>query len=544
MTQSSISNIRADDSACGQLAARDRSPTPSPDPMRAPAVVFGERRLTIEDILALAERTRTATLSTNPEWRDRIRRGVDALHAHLAAGRPVYGVTTGYGDACVVDVPPALIEALPAQLTRYHGCGMGEWLDDPAVRAVLACRLASLVQGYSAVRPELLEALVHLLSHDVLPRIPAEGSVGASGDLTPLSYVAATLIGERDVTFRGRVCPAVEALAATGGAPIMLAPKEGLALMNGTAVMTALASLAFARARTLARLASRLTALTTIALDGRAAHFHPVLFDAKPHEGQRDAARWIREDLAGRAEPPEARLQDRYSLRCAPHVIGVLVDALSWVRRDVENEINSANDNPLIDPETGEVHHGGNFYGGHIAFAMDSLKTAVANIADLMDRQLALLVDDKFNNGLPRNLSGATGPRAPINHGFKAVQIGASAWAAEALKHTMPASVFSRSTESHNQDKVSMGTIASRDCLRVLMLTEQVAAAHTLAVAQAVALRARQTPGAAPLPDTMRQWLDEIAAQSPFVVEDRPLEHELRAVRAWIADGGALSHDD
>lgn len=510
----------------------------------SPAVVFGRVRLTIEDILALARRTRSARLSTDAAWQDRIRRGVSALHAHLAAGRPVYGVTTGYGDACVVDVPTSLIEALPVQLTRYHGCGMGEWLDDPAVRAVLACRLASLAQGYSAVRPELLGALVHLLTHDVLPRIPSEGSVGASGDLTPLSYVAATLVGERDVQYRGRLCSASEALAATGGAPITLAPKEGLALMNGTAVMTALASLAFARSRTLARLAARLTALTTLALDGRAAHFHPTLFDAKPHDGQRDAARWIRDDLTGRAEPPEARLQDRYSLRCAPHVIGVLVDALSWVRRDVENEINSANDNPLIDPDTGEVHHGGNFYGGHIAFAMDSLKTAVANLADLMDRQLALLVDDKFNNGLPRNLSGATGHRAPINHGFKAVQIGASAWAAEALKHTMPASVFSRSTESHNQDKVSMGTIAARDCLRVLMLTEQVGAAHTLAVAQAVTLRAQRSPGAAPLPDALRAWLDTVAAHSPFVDEDRALEHELRAVRAWLADGGDLPHDD
>lgn len=510
----------------------------------APAVVFGNARLSIEDIVGLAQRHRTARLSTDAAWQDRIRRGVDALRAHLAAGHPVYGVTTGYGDACVVDVPMTLIEALPAQLTRYHGCGMGDWLDDESVRGVLACRLASLAQGYSAVRPELLASLVHLLEHDILPRIPSEGSVGASGDLTPLSYVAATLIGEREVKYDGRLCAASDALAATAGTPLVLAPKEGLALMNGTAVMTALASLAFARSRSLARLASRLTALTTVALDGRAAHFHPTLFDAKPHAGQRDAARWIREDLAGRAEPPEARLQDRYSLRCAPHVVGVLVDALSWVRRDIENEINSANDNPLIDPDTGEVHHGGNFYGGHIAFAMDSLKTAVANIADLMDRQLALLVDDKFNNGLPRNLSGATGPRAPINHGFKAVQIGASAWAAEALKHTMPASVFSRSTESHNQDKVSMGTIAARDCLRVLMLTEQVAAAHTLAVAQAVTLRARLSPDAPPLPDALCRWLDAVATRSAFVEEDRALEHELRAVRAWLADGGDLPHEE
>jgi histidine ammonia-lyase len=174
------------------------------------------------------------------------------------------------------------------------------------------------------------------------------------------------------------------------------------------------------------------------------------------------------------------RLQDRYSIRCAPHIIGVLVDSLPWLRQFIETELNSANDNPIIDGIGEHVLHGGHFYGGHIAFAMDGLKNAVANISDLLDRQMALLMDTKFNHGLPANVSGASAERAMINHGFKAVQIGCSAWTAEALKLTMPASVFSRSTECHNQDKVSMGTIAARDCLRVLQLTEQVAAASLL----------------------------------------------------------------
>ncbi|GJH08392.1 aromatic amino acid lyase [Caballeronia novacaledonica] len=503
-------------------------------PRTASAVTFGGRHLTIEEVVSIATRRTPVALNGDAGWRARIERGADFLRRHLAAGRTVYGVNTGYGDACVVDVPMELVEALPLQLTRYHGCGMGAYLDDEATLAVIAARLNSLAYGFSGVRLVLLERLADLINHRVLPRIPSEGSVGASGDLTPLSYVAAALVGEREVMFDGTLRDAAGVWSALGVTPLTLAPKEGLALMNGTAVMTGLACLAFARARHLTRLAARLTALSTVALDGRAAHFDATIFTVKPHAGQAEAAAWIRADLAGRNDTPGHRLQDRYSIRCAPHVIGVAADALTWMRRDIENELNSANDNPLIDPDEERVLHGGNFYGGHIAFAMDALKTAVANLADLMDRQLALIVDDKFNNGLPRNLTGATHARAPINHGFKAVQISASAWTAEALKHTMPASVFSRSTEAHNQDKVSMGTIAARDCLRVLELTEQVAAAHTLAAVQALNLRLRLDPET-PVPAPLREFATTIASVSPFVAEDRALERDLRALTARIA---------
>jgi histidine ammonia-lyase len=294
-------------------------------------------------------------------------------------------------------------------------------------------------------------------------------------------------------------------------------------------VMTALACEAFARAAYLARLATRLTALASVALAGNRHHFDERLFAAKPHPGSQQVAAWLRQDLELGTPPRDAgRLQDRYSIRCAPHVIGVLQDSLSWLRGFIETELNSANDNPLIDVEAGRVLHGGHFYGGHIAFAMDALKICVANLADLLDRQLALLVDAKFNHGLPANLSGAAATRRALNHGFKAVQIGASAWAAEALKLSMPASVFSRSTECHNQDKVSMGTIAARDCLRVLQLSEQVAAAATLGVTQAILLRQRAGGiGLAPEPAA---FLEAVQGEYEFLDEDRPLEPDLRRV--------------
>lgn len=496
---------------------------------------FDHQRRSIEDVVAIAHGA-SAELSDSPEFLARIRAGSEFLDRLLAEDGVIYGVTTGYGDSCTVAIPPHLVEELPRHLYTFHGCGLGAVLPIPAARAVLAVRLQSLCQGVSGVSVELLLQLALLLKEDIVPAIPQEGSVGASGDLTPLSYVAAVLCGEREVFHRGQRRPTAEVFAELNIAPLTLRPKEGLAIMNGTAVMTAIAALAFKRAEYLAQLATRITALATLASKGNAHHFDEILFSVKPHPGQQQIATWLRDDLHA-GEPPRnpQRLQDRYSLRCAPHVIGVLQDALPFMRQMIENEINSANDNPIIDSVGEHVLHGGHFYGGHIAFAMDSLKNAVANIADLLDRQMAMVVDTKFNHGLPANLSGADGERRAINHGFKAVQIGASAWTAEALKLTMPASVFSRSTECHNQDKVSMGTIAARDCIRVITLTEQVAAGALLAMCQGLELRFAQgdiQPGA--VADSLKGMLAQVREISAFLVEDRALESELRQLCSAI----------
>lgn len=496
--------------------------TQQPEP-----VVFGEQPLSIEHVVALSQRRAPALLQGDAAWRERIAKGARFLDTLLDKEGVIYGVTTGYGDSCVVAVPLEQVEALPRHLFTFHGCGLGKVLDEAATRAVLAARLQSLCHGVSGVRVELLERLQAFLEHDVLPVIPEEGSVGASGDLTPLSYVAATLSGQREVVYQGQRRSAAEVHTELGWEPLVLRPKEALALMNGTAVMTALACLAYARADYLLQLATRITALNVVALEGNPEHFDERLFAAKPHPGQMQVAAWLRQDLAIDAPTaPLHRLQDRYSLRCAPHVLGVLADSLGLLRQFIETELNSANDNPLIDAEAERVLHGGHFYGGHIAFAMDSLKNLVGNVADLLDRQLALLVDVRYNHGLPSNLSGAPQATAMINHGFKAVQIGASAWTAEALKNTLPASVFSRSTECHNQDKVSMGTIAARDALRSLELTEQVAAATLLAANQGVWLR--QRAGERDLPAPLAAMHRQLAGDFPPVIEDRALEGELR----------------
>lgn len=495
-------------------------------------IFFGDAPLTLEQVVGIALGHINIEVNRSVEFRSRI--ALSAMHVEKTLEREgvIYGVTTGYGDSCTTGVPDELVAELPLHLTRFHGVGMGRILSAEETRAVMAVRLASLVRGWSGVSVELVDLLSEMLKQDILPMIPAEGSVGASGDLTPLSYIAATLVGERKVRYRGTEMNASAALKAAGLKPISLRPKEALAIMNGTAVMSGLAAIVFVRSERLSQLVTRLTALACMALRGNPAHFDQRLFVAKPHLGQMKVASRIRSDLssfAARHEP--SRLQDRYSIRCAPHVIGVLEDILPAFREMLETEINSANDNPLIDPESGDILHGGHFYGGHVAFVMDSMKNLIANLSDLMDRQMALIVDAKFSNGMPANLSGAVGERSAINHGLKALQIAMSAWTAEALKLTMPASVFSRSTECHNQDKVSMGTIAARDAMRVLELTEQVASAHCIACLQAIRLRIRDGELCdADFPDEVVSFLDLLKAEIPFIDEDEPLDEVLRSL--------------
>ncbi len=504
--------------------------------MKNKTIIFGDTWISIEDIMQIAKNKHSVDLNDKPKYIDKINNGVAFLEETLKRDGVIYGVTTGYGDSCERAVPADLVPELSLHLTRFHGCGLGRYFNHDQARAIMAVRLCSLAKGVSGVTLSLMLQIIKLLNENISPMIPEEGSVGASGDLTPLSYLAAVLMGERNVTYQGHEQPTAEVFKTLDIKPITLQPKEGLAIMNGTAVMTAIACEAFARTEYLTKLAARLTAMASIALKGNAFHYDENLFAVKPHQGQILVASWIRSDLAHDKMPENSsRLQDRYSLRCAPHVIGVIQDSLSWFKQMIENEINSANDNPIIDGENKLILHGGHFYGGHIATAMDTMKTQVANLADLLDRQMALLMDSKFNHGLPNNLSGASKDRASINHGFKAIQIAVSAWTAEALKNTMPASVFSRSTECHNQDKVSMGTIAARDCLRVLELTEQVFAAHILATTQAITIRIKNKElDDNAISKAIVAMMTDVLEDFDIVIEDRPLDSTLRKFTQFI----------
>jgi histidine ammonia-lyase len=484
-------------------------------------LVIGRGPLTIEDVAAVAAGERSVALETSPAFRAAIAAARAVVERGLGGSSAMYGVTTGVGASVTNDIPPGLRSAMPENLFRFHGCGTGAILDEEAAAAAMLVRLVSLARGHSGVRIELLERMVDLLNLRMLPRIPSEGSVGASGDLTPLSYLAAVLAGEREVTLRGEPMDAAAAHALCRLQPLALQPKESLALMNGTAVMTALSCLAYARASRLARLATAITAIMVDVTHGNPEHFDEQLLAMKPHPGQTRCGAWIRVDLArgpGNAPARRARLQDRYSLRCAPHVIGTLLDGLAFGREVLEIELNGVDDNPII-TAGGAVLHGGNFYGGHVCMVADLLKAQVAGIADLLDRQLALVCAPETSDGLPANLVAAD---EVVHHGFKAMQISASALTAEALKLTMPASAFSRSTESHNQDKVSMGTIAARDLVRVLELTETVAAIVLLAGLQAVDLRGPSDCGCRAV-----ELHDSVRIVIPMVIDDRRQDRDI-----------------
>jgi len=522
-------------------------------------VVIDGGSMTLEDVAAVARDGDRVTLSEADSVRRAMAESV-ALREELIDSRvPIYGITTGFGDSVNRQIPPEKAAELQEHAVAHQGVATGPTLPPAGARAVAAVRANNLVRGHSAIRAEVVELLCAMLNRGVTPAIPEQASVGASGDLAQLSYVAAALTGDREVQYEGEERPAGEALADVDLDPVTLEPKEALALMNGTAFMTGIGALAAVDARRLATLADVCTAMATEALGGITSPFHPFIHDeAKPHDGQVRSARNVRWLLEGSdlAQPYEravdeagtidddgyrelsVSIQDKYSLRCAPHFTGVLWDSLDWATDWLETEINSSNDNPLFDLDSRGVFSGGNFAGGHVALAMDSLTTAVASVADLLDRQLELVVDEKFNGDLTPNLAPdlpEDHPKRALNHGFKGMQIACSGLTAEALNLCTPMTAFSRSTEAHNQDKVSMGATAARQARDVVEIVERAAAIHLLALCQAADLRGPERLG------RTRRVYDAVREEVEFLDEDRRMDRDVEAVQAMLHDGRLLA---
>lgn len=520
-------------------------------------VVCGEG-LSIADLVAVARCGAQVTLPDSVDFWDRIEGSCRLNQEVVDAGIPVYGVTTGLGESSNRQLGPEKALHLQQSLVDHLGAGMGEILPRTQARAVILARLNALAKGNSAARPELLRLIAELLNRDIIPCIPEQGSVGASGDLIPSSYLAAVLTGRRQVFYKGAVVDALEALAAEGLQPLVLQPKEGLALVNGTAFMTGIGALAVHDAEELAKLSDICTALTVETLRGNIDAFAPFIGETKPHPGQvrsaqrilglLDSSRLARSSgdtlkrvgkLTEGVRVMTAPLQDRYSVRCAPQFIGALYDACVWSRQLIELELNSSNDNPLYNVADGHIYNGGNFAGGHVTMAMDTLKNAIASTADLLDRQLALIIDAKFSQGLPHNLSPDRPPDdelAGTQHGIKALQLLVSALTAEALNITMPLLAFSRSTAAHNQDKVSMGATGVRRTREIIVLLQRLIAAHLLALCQAADLR-----GAEDLGVGTRAAYDAVRQRCAFVDLDRELDGELRELEVLVRSGELTS---
>ncbi|RKQ88187.1 histidine ammonia-lyase [Solirubrobacter pauli] len=509
--------------------------------------------LTIADAVRLARHGGTATLSPAAARRVEAAR---ALKQDLIAREiPIYGVTTGFGDSAHRQIAPEKAAALQQNMLRFLGAGTGQTANPEVTRLTMLFRANCLAKGNSGVRLEVIEQLLTLLNHDILPLIPERGSCGASGDLVPLSYVGRALVGETEVLYDGDVREAIDVLTDLGIKPLELEAKEGLALTNGTSFMSGFSVLAAHDARELAFVVELCTAMASQALAGNHGHFNAFLFEAKPHPGIIESAANVRMLLDGSELTHDAEeivpldgagfreltrsVQDKYSVRCAPHIVGALRDTLEWVDRWIEVEINSSDDNPLFDVPGGRAQSGGNFYGSHMAQGMDALKIALANLCDLMDRQLELVVDEKFNAGLTPNLIPYFAHddfEAGLHHGFKGMQLSCSALTAEALKLCNPASIHSRSTEAHNQDKVSMGTISARDARSIVEIAQHIAAIHLIALSQALDLR-----GVDQASPKVREAHALIRARVAPLDRDRRMDRDIASVVELIRSG-ELSH--
>jgi histidine ammonia-lyase len=496
------------------------------------AVQLSGEDLTIDDVWAVAVDRAPATLSEAA--RDKIVRA-RALVERAAHGTSehTYGINTGFGRFVSRSIPEELTAELQLRLLRSHACGGGEPYPAEVVRAAMLLRANALAKGYSGARPETVELLIECLNRGLLPHVPSRGSVGASGDLAPLAHLALPLVGEGEAWVDDNRMSGADALAAVGLEPIALEAKEGLSLVNGTQFMAAFAALALARVARLAKTADIACALSVEALQGSRASFLPQIHAARPLPGQIDSAANILQLLEGSAIIESHRwcdkVQDAYSLRCAPQVHGASRDLLAYVEATVSVELNAATDNPLVLVDDEVLLSNGNFHGQPLAFALDALAMAVSELANISERRIERLVNPSLSDGLPAFLTVDGG----LNSGFMIPQYVAASLVSENKTLCHPASVDSIPTSAGQEDHVSMGNAAGLKGWQVLANAERVLAIELLAGAQGVEFLAPLEPGAG-----ARAARDAVRSLSPRLTDDRSLAGDIEAVARAIRDGG------
>ena len=498
----------------------------------ADTIVLTGEELTLPGVWAVAVDGVKAELGDSARARMRSARElVDGIQ-----GEHTYGVNTGFGKFVSAHIPEELGEELQLRLLRSHACGVGEPYPDDVVRAAMLLRANALAKGFSGARIVTVELLLECLNRGVLPHVPARGSVGASGDLAPLAHLALPLVGEGQATVEGELIDGADALRAVGLEPIRLASKEGLSLVNGTQFMAAMASLGVVRARRLAATADLACALSLESLQGSRTSFLPAVHRARPLKGQQEAAANVWRLLDGSAIIEShrwcGRVQDAYSLRCAPQVHGASRDLIDYVEATVAVELNAATDNPLVLVEDGLIVSAGNFHGQPLAFALDALAMAVAELASISERRVERMVNPTLSEGLPPFLVEEGG----LNSGFMIPQYVAAALVSENKVLAHPASVDSIPTSAGQEDHVSMGNAAGLKALRVLDNAEHALAIELLAGAQAIEFLAPLQPGGG-----VRAVHDAIRAISPRLVEDRSLSGDIGRVADAIRSGEILA---
>lgn len=499
--------------------------------------------LTIEEVVAVASSwasPESVRVEVAPEAQEKVRRARRVIEEIVSKGEIVYGVTTGLGAFKERMVSPEEAKKLQRNIILSHSVGVGVPLDEATTRAVMLIRANALAKGHSGVRLKVIETLLDMINQGVHPIIPEKGSVGASGDLAPLAHMALVLIGEGEALFRGERLPGDEAMRRAGLSKLELSAKEGLALTNGTAVSVAIGALTIWEAEIISKTADIAGALSLEALNGLSLAFDKRIHSTRPHPGQMECAAFVRLLIEGSEFTRSEGAHDAYTLRCIPQVHGAVRDAISYARKVVEVELNSASDNPLIfhDGDCAIILSGGNFHGEPIALAMDFLATALTELGNISERRLTRLIDEASNKGtLPAFLTRQGG----VNSGFMLAQYTAAALASENKVLSHPASADTIPTSANAEDHVSMSCTAARKAREVLKNVEVILAIELFAAAQGIDFRREAIGKRLRLGKGTTAAYELIREKVPFLEEDTILYPYIEAVRELIASGELVS---